>query len=299
MSHAIVPGREPAMSSGGPALSHPRIFDDGAPLVLSAAARADGLSSHLVIVAQFCQSPDCPCRDMTLVVSRVEPVGDGKGRVIDSSKAAVKFNVDTAGLSPCAELGGIERGQELIGELQSVLNGDYIELLRQRWHRVKGRSADEWQRQDWSHIDTEAMVPYFQVSPSDWDLGVAYRGEQYWLVDYWCLKPGCPCDALRVDVMRPEGGSLGLVEVAAQKWKPLRTEGDARASDVWNAYLRQSHSRAILQARRRAIREIARQLLRPTAEEPSPSAAPSMVTAGRNDPCPCGSGKKYKRCCGA
>jgi SEC-C motif domain protein len=21
--------------------------------------------------------------------------------------------------------------------------------------------------------------------------------------------------------------------------------------------------------------------------------------AGRNDPCPCGSGKKYKRCCGA
>jgi len=22
-------------------------------------------------------------------------------------------------------------------------------------------------------------------------------------------------------------------------------------------------------------------------------------TAGRNDPCPCGSGKKYKKCCGA
>jgi SEC-C motif-containing protein len=23
------------------------------------------------------------------------------------------------------------------------------------------------------------------------------------------------------------------------------------------------------------------------------------VKAGRNDPCPCGSGKKYKKCCGA
>ncbi|WP_228461863.1 SEC-C metal-binding domain-containing protein [Paracoccus liaowanqingii] len=22
-------------------------------------------------------------------------------------------------------------------------------------------------------------------------------------------------------------------------------------------------------------------------------------TAGRNDPCPCGSGRKYKKCCGA
>src|SRR5438876_10607129 len=24
-----------------------------------------------------------------------------------------------------------------------------------------------------------------------------------------------------------------------------------------------------------------------------------MMKAGRNDPCPCGSGRKYKRCCGA
>ena len=29
-----------------------------------------------------------------------------------------------------------------------------------------------------------------------------------------------------------------------------------------------------------------------------PEAAKAQVKAGRNDPCPCGSGKKYKRCCG-
>ncbi len=29
---------------------------------------------------------------------------------------------------------------------------------------------------------------------------------------------------------------------------------------------------------------------------PAPRIAPSNV--GRNDPCPCGSGKKYKKCCG-
>ncbi|HEY8461009.1 MAG TPA: SEC-C metal-binding domain-containing protein [Blastocatellia bacterium] len=28
-----------------------------------------------------------------------------------------------------------------------------------------------------------------------------------------------------------------------------------------------------------------------------PYAAPKKI--GRNDPCPCGSGKKYKKCCGA
>jgi preprotein translocase subunit SecA len=32
----------------------------------------------------------------------------------------------------------------------------------------------------------------------------------------------------------------------------------------------------------------------------APAMAPAMkAKVGRNDPCPCGSGKKYKKCCGA
>ena len=34
-------------------------------------------------------------------------------------------------------------------------------------------------------------------------------------------------------------------------------------------------------------------------EGPVAAAAPTPTAkAGRNDPCPCGSGKKYKKCCG-
>ena len=29
-----------------------------------------------------------------------------------------------------------------------------------------------------------------------------------------------------------------------------------------------------------------------------PEAAKAQAKTGRNDPCPCGSGKKYKKCCG-
>ena len=29
-----------------------------------------------------------------------------------------------------------------------------------------------------------------------------------------------------------------------------------------------------------------------------PEPARAAVTIGRNDPCPCGSGRKYKKCCG-
>lgn len=37
----------------------------------------------------------------------------------------------------------------------------------------------------------------------------------------------------------------------------------------------------------------------PDEEEETASAKPSGAKVGRNDPCPCGSGKKYKKCCGA
>ena len=33
--------------------------------------------------------------------------------------------------------------------------------------------------------------------------------------------------------------------------------------------------------------------------KPEPGKTPKAIKTGRNDPCPCGSGKKYKKCCGA
>jgi uncharacterized protein YecA (UPF0149 family) len=37
----------------------------------------------------------------------------------------------------------------------------------------------------------------------------------------------------------------------------------------------------------------------PASSAPAPAPAPVVigVKTGRNDPCPCGSGKKYKKCC--
>ena len=53
--------------------------------------------------------------------------------------------------------------------------------------------------------------------------------------------------------------------------------------------------------RKRREEEHSKQL--PTEDEPElpPPVEPVHVeeTPGRNDPCPCGSGKKYKKCCGA
>ena len=36
-----------------------------------------------------------------------------------------------------------------------------------------------------------------------------------------------------------------------------------------------------------------------SGENVRPSPTRRAATAGRNDPCPCGSGRKFKKCCGA
>jgi preprotein translocase subunit SecA len=50
-----------------------------------------------------------------------------------------------------------------------------------------------------------------------------------------------------------------------------------------------------------SVRQMAQPTEEPVAEEPPPAVAPihrDLPKVGRNDPCPCGSGKKYKKCCG-
>jgi uncharacterized protein len=50
------------------------------------------------------------------------------------------------------------------------------------------------------------------------------------------------------------------------------------------------------------LRKIAKQIQHnqtlPAQQSPSSKPAATARTAGRNDPCPCGSGRKYKHCCG-
>ena len=36
----------------------------------------------------------------------------------------------------------------------------------------------------------------------------------------------------------------------------------------------------------------------PLPDATPPAGAPAGPRVGRNDPCPCGSGKKFKKCCG-
>ncbi|MFQ5850514.1 MAG: preprotein translocase subunit SecA [Candidatus Binatia bacterium] len=57
-----------------------------------------------------------------------------------------------------------------------------------------------------------------------------------------------------------------------------------------------SDGRTTPQVRKESLRPAPKQSLKPS---PTPAVAVKAGKVGRNQPCPCGSGKKYKKCCGA
>jgi hypothetical protein len=100
----------------------------------------------------------------------------------------------------------------------------------------------------------------------------------------------------------PVAGVLGIELPEAEHWREQRTERERRLAERM-AELEELDRR--YQARK-AMRidpfAPVAEKREPTFAEPVPRLTTPIVRTGRkvvrNDPCPCGSGKKYKKCCG-
>ncbi len=78
----------------------------------------------------------------------------------------------------------------------------------------------------------------------------------------------------------------------------------AEISDL-NDIVRKRHERLkIMYGRYRKLHRVGERHARavsmeiPKADDFAPPSRIDFAQVGRNDPCPCGSGKKYKKCCG-
>lgn len=177
-----------------------------------------------------------------------------------------------------------------------------------------------------------SMVGYAEVFPWS-DAFVFARNDGEWLVaDQYCVAPGCKCTETVLVFCQPAApceqadepprgapalrfnyvsGKSELIEVQPGG-PPVATlmQGLRAAHPDLVDTLRQRHQQLHRLARRLLpkSRSRARRRAADAAElgfephhEAAPSPAPAVRAApkvGRNDPCPCGSGRKYKKCCG-
>jgi hypothetical protein len=114
-------------------------------------------------------------------------------------------------------------------------------------------------------------------------------------LESYCVAPGCDCGEVFVDfsAVVPRGASHpGHVEFdgAEATLYPERARHRARLTELWAAYGKRHPEHRERFTRRRAIMHgLAGRIV----------AVPFRPPVGRNAVCPCGSGKKFKKCCGA
>ena len=171
----------------------------------------------------------------------------------------------------------------------------------------------------------------FQARVDHWVIPFQHAGRRWVALDASCVNPDCTCTDVQIHILdegkvakdaRPEFLALLDLETGTIRGvddTPLVVDRLA----VIESFLESLGDwKGELTLRRDLLRKIARKRLRVSYEDPEQDPeeatsppAPSMETfepepssettivnesprPGRNDPCPCGSGKKFKKCCG-
>ncbi len=311
--HPAAPGNETAsLDAASAVLSGPswQLFPNDL-LVFEHVLGPNGPSPVLMCFPEFCTHPGCTCREVTLkaVTLRLATTPDSYEelrRLIDEAEARF-FQIDLdAGLVD--RVRGEDQRPQLEDEwlvfLRDHVDGSLLDRLHERWIRAKGvKESRGWRSIDWSKRDPHEMVIWEEMFPEDRVDHFLLNDRVFFASEHYCRKPGCSCEEARVGFTEIETGGkwrdLGSIRVAlpsgTARDREVSRRDAALFNALWAAYGKRHLVGARLTERNRRIQLIVPDLVSaPTTN----TSAPSLPRTGRNDPCPCGSGKKFKRCCG-
>jgi hypothetical protein len=125
-------------------------------------------------------------------------------------------------------------------------------------------------------------------------------------LDHYCINSSCTCREVRVALLAPARSGkwtqfgdilFDLDSVSATRVNPFTSSKAHLVSAVSGALEKRYDVLDHFSGRLDRIKEVGGALKRTAQSAPTPFTVPSLANAGRNDPCPCGSGRKYKKCC--
>jgi hypothetical protein len=157
---------------------------------------------------------------------------------------------------------------------------------------------------DYEEVEKEGlMYAYNDVLPYGDQMSVDIDGRNCIIFDQYCLLPKCPCTDTNLNIMLVEtlgeaGEELCSVSLkyAKKSWEALeggslpvslKAVRSAIESEIPDFYEK-------LRNRHLKLKGIYAHCKKRNFAPKQPIQVPKV---GRNDPCPCGSGKKYKKCC--
>ena len=152
-----------------------------------------------------------------------------------------------------------------------------------------------------------AMYAYSEVLPYGEMLRTEMNGRDCMVFDQYCLKSKCSCKTATLSFVQeggktdPDSKELFAVEADYQKKRWAVVESIGIQADIPAARLAMEATFPDLYKRLRSrhtrLRKIYANCMKKHFKQQPIKQEATLQKVGRNDPCPCGSGKKYKKCC--
>ena len=253
-----------------------------------------------------CPTPTCGCRVIQLDLSQVAP-GD-----IDTKLPAgyVKIDLSDKSLEPMIKDNPQLDELRFAKKFLACLDDEDFDLLSNKHFEIKNRLTEEAKPEavdayfDFQGIERNGVMSgYNNVLPFADHLHATLAGKNYRIIDYYCLRPKCLCTDTNLSVIDLDESGGRAKEVSCigvnyekKSWKVVEGGSLALDPDVLRSALENEipdlydvlHKR---HARLKSIYTMSRMKYFGVIQ---PSVLPKV---GRNDLCPCGSGKKFKKCC--
>lgn len=306
------------MREADPTLSRQLSADN--PLVLWR-DRAGGGREGLVLALTACANPGCDCAEVQVegwrvpqtlqwVVARDSTVRFRFRDGLHKSPAVLFATVDvgTGSVRPARDAAPTDKAA--LEWVRRELDPELLGVLKE--FRARGKApqppALDWRDADWSWWGPRQRVAWFDIHEGGSQEELVVEGECYVTADTYCAVPGCTCSLVEVFFRHEHPTTQDLADVGAVWLDPAHPEARqlhahgpalARLELLWHRWTQSHDVPALLSRRREELRRLAPEIHRLFAATPADAPRASRAEVSRNGPCPCGSGKKHKKCCGA
>lgn len=280
--------------------------DDASKKIIATVQNGDRIEKYECLVSA-CTNPVCTCgtADLDLIPIHVENEND-----VQLSPRKVEIDIDEKSLGYRDKKKVPKEDVEFARLFLSKLDDNDFQVLHERHFTFKNKITE---KADLDSIDAYfeydeveyngLMSAYNDVLPYGDQLFVTIDGKECIILDQYCLLPKCSCTDTTLNIMSiDKAGKTGeelctvSVNYRKKKWKTIeglsfpvtvktvRTAIEGHLPNIYKRLLKRHIKLKAIYAHCKKRHYSYKQELQ-------------LPKVGRNDPCPCGSGKKYKKCC--
>ncbi|WP_253199431.1 SEC-C metal-binding domain-containing protein [Clostridium tagluense] len=262
-------------------------------------------SSSMIIKEVYCTNPMCECRDLTLKFLKVDEMNN-EGEILFS----IKLNIDTFKVLDKVSYDKAIKVDEIITEFLTGLDIEIRDRFNENYKISKGLEGEKKVKPISEKVVEITMgggcVSFNEIFDNVETIN--FRDEKSNLIyidDLYCMNPKCLCNEaylsfIVVNELDNNGENVFTLRYRLKSGKydvESKSCTDEYMNDILKAFNKEEKQmRENFKKRYKDMKVIGKQIHDKNKTNTAPQTATLQV--GRNDICPCGSGKKYKKCCG-